>query len=305
MRRRVRLLRKYKGQTRLPGVASTSFRRLDMYRLRMAEHGRKTQTSDSAAAAWPVRIAILAVFVALIVTAYAAGWHRQLSLESLIAHRDAIEAFVAAHFVAALALYVGVYVASISLFIPASLLLTVTGGILFGAVVGPLAAIAGATSGATAVFLIARTALGEGLLRRAGPFAARFAAGFSADAFSYLLFMRVVPVIPFWLVNLTPALFGVSAVTFIGATLIGNIPAAFVFGVTGARIDEVFGAQEAAYRACVAAGGADCRLNFDLREVLTGPVLASFVALGAIALITVIWRRLRARRLAKSTLHGP
>ncbi|MGI8525451.1 MAG: TVP38/TMEM64 family protein [Pseudolabrys sp.] len=262
----------------------------------MSVRNANTKTSAAGAPAWPLRIAILAVFVALIAIAYATGWHRLLTLETLVRHRAAIDAFIGAHYFGALAIYIGIYVISVSLSIPASLLLTVAGGILFGVVVGSLAAIVSSASGGTIVFLIARTALGEGLLRRAGPFAAKFAEGFRADAFSYLLFLRLVPLFPFWLVNLAPALFGVNTLIFITATVLGIAPAAFAYAFVGAGLDSVIAAQEAAYRDCLAAGRDGCRLNFELRDAVTPELVAAFVALGLIALIPVVLRRLRARK---------
>ena len=263
----------------------------------MPERSANAKTSAAAAPTWPLRIAIVAVFATLIAAAYATGWHRQLSLETLVRHRTTIDAFIGAHYIGALAIYVGIYITSVSLSIPASLLLTVAGGILFGPVAGPLAAIVGSATGGTVVFLVAKTALGEGLLRRAGPFAMKFADGFRADAFSYLLFLRLVPVFPFWLVNLAPALFGIGLRTFVSATLLGIAPAAFAFGFVGAGLDSVIAAQETAYKNCLAASGAGCRLNFDLREAVTPELLGAFIALGLIALIPVVLRGLKERKL--------
>ena len=150
----------------------------------------------------------------------------------------------------------------VALSVPVGFYLTVIGGILFGAVLGGLAALVGATIGAICIFLIARSAMGEHLVRRAGPLAEKLAQGFRADAFSYLLFLRLVPIFPFWLVNLVPALCGVSVATFAAATALGIIPATFAFAFVGAGLDSVIAAQQAAYRACVAAGRTDCRLEF-------------------------------------------
>ena len=122
-------------------------------------------------------------------------------------------------------------VAAVALSIPGAAILTITGGILFGWRVGGLAALLGATTGATIVFLIARGACGESILRRAGPLAGKLAQGFRAHAFNYLLFLRLVPVFPFWLVNLAPAVVGVRLATFVLATALGIIPATFAFAL--------------------------------------------------------------------------
>jgi uncharacterized membrane protein YdjX (TVP38/TMEM64 family) len=237
----------------------------------------------------------LGIVAAVSATVLVMGWHRQLSLETLVHHHDDVQAFVAANLVAALAVYVAVYVAVVALSVPGGLFLTVTGGILFGGWLGGAAAIVGATIGATLIFLIARSAFGEHLAHRAGALAEKLADGFRADAFSYLLFLRLVPVFPFFLVNLVPALVGVRLGTFVAATAIGIVPAGFAFAFIGAGLDSVIRAEGASYNACRAAGGVDCRVEFDLKAAVTPELIAALVALGVIALVPVAVKRLRAR----------
>jgi uncharacterized membrane protein YdjX (TVP38/TMEM64 family) len=207
----------------------------------------------------------------------------------------AIDAFIDAHAIAAVAAYMAIYIIVVALSIPGSLFLTIAGGILFGVAVGAIATIISATIGATIIFLIAKSACGESLVRRAGPLACKIAEGFKADAFSYLLFLRLVPAFPFFLVNLVPALAGVNLRTFVAATLIGIIPAVFAFTFLGSGLDSVIAAQEGIYRACLAAGRSDCQIHFDIGMIATPRLLASLATLGAIALIPVVVKRVRAR----------
>ena len=237
----------------------------------------------------------LAVIVLVSVVVIAMGWHRQLSAETLVRHHDAIQAFIASHRAAAIAVYIAVYILVIALSVPGSLFLTLTGGALFGGMLGGTAAITSATIGATVIFLIAKSAFGEHLVRRAGPLAEKIAGGFRADAFSYLLFLRLVPVFPFFLVNLVPALAGVRLRTFVAATAIGIVPAGFAFAFVGAGLESVIRAEGASYNACRAAGGADCHMTFDLKAAVTPELIAALVALGVIALLPVAVKRLRAR----------
>ncbi len=228
-------------------------------------------------------------------TVIAMGWHRQLSFETLVHHHAVLQDFIARNTTAAIAAYVALYIVVVALSVPGGVFLTITGGILFGAVLGGAAAMVGATIGAICIFLIAKSALGEHLVRRAGPLAERLAAGFRADAFSYLLFLRLVPLFPFWLVNLVPALCGVRLMTFAAATVIGIIPATFAFAFVGAGLDSVVAAQDAAYQACLAAAHPDCRLDFHFRDAITPQLLGALAALGVVALIPVVVKRLRAR----------
>jgi len=227
------------------------------------------------------RLLPLAVVAALLIVVYAMGWHRELSLETLIRHRAAIDGFILAHKLVAILAFIGFYVAV------------------------ALATIVGATVGATILFLIAQSAAGEHLARRAGARVARFAAGFRADAFNYLLFLRLVPV-PFWLVNLVPALLGVRLRTFVAATALGIIPATFIFAFFGAGLDSVIAAQEATYKTCLAAGGVDCRTNFEPASLLTPTLLAALIGLGLLALVPVLakriwWRQASAESQAKNS----
>ena len=243
------------------------------------------------------RFAPLLVIVALVALAYGLGLYRNVSFETLVRHHTAIDRFVTSHGVTAVAAYIALYIAVIGLSLPGGAIMTVTGGFLFGPAVGAAAAAVAALAGATVIFLIARTAAGEWLTRRTGPFAAKLAAGFRADAFSYLLFLRLVP-IPFWLVNLAPALFGVRLSTFVTATAIGILPATVTFAVFGAGLGSVIAAQESQYNACLAAGRAGCTVDFDLSQVLTPTLLCALAAFAILALIPAFARRVFGRKLA-------
>jgi uncharacterized membrane protein YdjX (TVP38/TMEM64 family) len=240
----------------------------------------------------------LLVVAAITLVVFAMGWHRALSLENLVRHRATIDGFVAAHRGIAIGAFMAIYIAATSLSLPGSFILTIAGGMLFGLLLGALAAIVAATIGAIVIFLIARSAFGEHLVRRAGPAIAKLAAGFRANAFSYLLFLRLVPLFPFWLINLASAFLNVPLGLFAAATAIGIIPGALVFTFIGTGFDSAIAAEERAYRACLANGGSDCRLNFDVKTALTPELLAALAALGALALLPVLVRRLKARRQA-------
>ena len=250
------------------------------------------------------RLIPLVVVVAISVVVLVMGWHRQLSFGTLARNHDALREFIALHQAAAVGGYVVLYAGVIALSVPVGFFLTLAGGILFGAVLGGTAAMAGAMIGAIFIFVIAKSAVGEPLLRRAGPFAGKLAQGFRADAFSYLLFLRLVPVFPFWLINLVPALCGVRLATFVAATALGIIPATFAIAFVGAGLDSVIVAQQAAYRSCLAGGHSDCRLEFHMNAVLTPELLAALAALGILALVPVAVKHLRARK-QKSAIGKP
>jgi uncharacterized membrane protein YdjX (TVP38/TMEM64 family) len=246
------------------------------------------------------RLIPLIAVVLLAGLAYYAFGRGGLSLEALVRHRMVIDGFVTEHRILAVLVFIGLYISAVGLSVPGAVFLTVAGGFLFGLVVGVSAAVIGATIGATLIFLVARTALGEPLLRKAGPRASQLAKGFREDAFSYLLFLRLVPAFPFFLVNLVPAFAGVRLSTFIAATALGIIPATFVFVFAGTGLDSVITVQKNSYQACLAAGRSDCSLSFDAMDVLTPQLLGALIALGLLSLLPIIVKRLRARRRVSS-----
>ena len=224
------------------------------------------------------------------------GWHRELTLENIVALRDRFHTVLNEHPVRSVLLYFAVYVCAAALSLPGGLILTVAGGLLFGWLLGAIAAVAGATVGATIIFLIARSALGEGLTTRAAPWIAKLRAGFADHALSYLLFLRLVPLFPFWLVNLVPALAGVRLLPFVGATALGIIPGSFAFAFFGSGLDSMLDAQEATHQACRAAGNPTCAFGFDVFALATPRVIAAFIILGLFALLPVVVKHVKASR---------
>ena len=168
---------------------------------------------------------------------YCVGAHG-ISLESLVSHRTAIDAFVIEHRLLAVLSYIALYVIVVALSLPGAAFLTLAGGFLFGVALGASASVVGATFGATCIFLVARTAVGESLLRWAGPRAQQLAKGFRDDAFSYLLFLRLVPAFPFFVINLAMGLTPMRAFTFYWVSQIGMLPATIVYVYAGTQLGE-------------------------------------------------------------------
>lgn len=234
---------------------------------------------------------VLALLLAGAAFVFVTGWPKALSLQAIVAHREAVRAAVAGDPVVAIAVFVAIYAVAAGSSLPGVVFLTIGGGAVFGGLLGGFAAVAGATAGATGMFLLARSAFGAWLARRAGPVAQHLAEGFREDAFNYLLFMRLVPIFPFLVTNVVPALCGVRLSTFVAATAIGVVPVTLAFAFFGAGLDSVLAAEAAQYRDCVSAGKAACRLGFEVSDVLTPDFIAGLIALGAAALVPVAVRR--------------
>ena len=267
----------------------------------------ETQGSGAAQskAASVKRFLPLIILVVLIVVAYVNGWHKYLSLTQIAENREALRGYVDANYVLAIGVYAALYVAVAALSIPGGAPLTIAGGFLFGWLIGGMTTVIAATGGATILFLVAKTALGETLAARAGPWLQKLSEGFRNNALSYLLFLRLVPAFPFWLVNLAPALLGVPLATFVIGTLVGIIPGTFAFAFLGAGLDSIIDKQRETYQACLdkqseTAGSSECTFTLSTSSLVTPELIAAFVALGIVAIIPVIAKKVRARRTASS-----
>ena len=224
------------------------------------------------------RLLPLGLLVAAGIAFVAAGGHHYLTFAALAENRDWLCSLVQRWGVVAALLYIAVYAGLVASSVPGGAVLSMAGGFLFGTWLGTLCAVVGATLGATGIFLATRAGLG-GLARRAGPLVGKLEAGFRADAFNYLLVLRLVFIFPFWLVNLVPALVGVRLSTFMLATFLGIIPGTFVYASLGNGLGSVVGEPGL---------GALLRLN------ILGPIIGLVI----LALIPVGYRRWHTKRAA-------
>ena len=226
------------------------------------------------------RLWLVLAVIAVILGLRAAGLGALLSLDTLARHREALTGFVAANFLLAAGAYVVIYAAAVALSVPGAIILTLSGGFLFGAVVGTLLTVVGATIGATLVFLFARTIFGANALDRFGAPAQRLAEGIRRNAGAYLLVLRLVPIFPFFLVNLVPAFVGVRLPVYVLTTFFGIMPGTAVFSLTGAGLGSILDA-----------GG-----TLDLGSVLTPQILGALLGLAALSLAAIPLRNRFAAR---------
>ena len=199
---------------------------------------------------------------------------RHLSLETLKAHRDSLLTFTEAHYASAVALFIGAYTLITGLSLPGAAIMTLAGGFLFGSVLGTLYVNLGATTGATLAFLASRYLLRDWVERQFSQQLDTFQRGFAENAFHYLLTLRLIPIFPFFLVNLLSGLTRVGIATYIAATTIGIIPGSFVYAYAGRELGT---------------------LN-SIAEIATPRVLLAFTLLGLLALVPVIYHKLSSKR---------
>lgn len=229
---------------------------------------------------------------------FGSGLHHKLSFDTFVQYHAELRALVSERPAAMLGLYALVYVAAVVLSLPLSAFLSTIGGYLFGWLIGGTAASLSATLGGTCFFLIARTSLGQPLLRRAGPRIQEFAAGFRRQGFSYLLLLRLIPVVPFWLTNLGAGFFRMRLRSFILATQLGILPVSFAFAFAGSGLERVILGHQRLRETCLASGRTDCAVRFDVKSLLTPELLTALGVLGILAVAPVAIRYWRGRKRA-------
>lgn len=223
---------------------------------------------------WPVALLLLAVGALVLF-----GPDNKTLFEALRTHREDMLALVAEYALIAELAYALIYALAIAFSLPGGAMMTLIGGFLFGPVRTTIYVVVAATLGATALFLIARSTVGDRLRGRARPWMAKMEAGFQDNAMSYLLVLRLVPLFPFFMVNLVPAFLGVPLRTYVITTFFGIIPGTFVFALAGNGLGSALEASA----------------DFSVAAVLTPDIIAALVGLAALSLVPVVYKKFRGR----------
>ena len=186
--------------------------------------------------AWAWSLLLLA---AVLLGAWVLDLPQVLAPETLGRHLAQARALAASHATLAAASYAALYALLVAASVPVGTALTVLGGAVFGSLLGGALAVTGATTGATALFLAARSTLGTVLARRHGALLARVRPRLERDGFFAVLALRLLPFVPFWLVNLACGLAGLRLAPFLLGTALGIVPAATVLASAGAGLGNV------------------------------------------------------------------
>ncbi len=226
------------------------------------------------------RFGPLAVIVILFVIAFASGLPERLSLEALRESGTELQAFAREKPLLCAAIYLAVYVGSVAVSLPGALILSLTGGFLFGPIGGGFAAVTGASGGSTITYLVFRTAFGDALRRKPGALLTRIEEGFKGDAFNYLLTLRLIPAFPLLVVNVAAGLMNIRVRTFVLASVLGMIPSSFVYAGIGAGLGHIF-----------ARGG-----PVTIETLLSPRIYLPIIGMGVLAFLPLLWRHWRKRR---------
>ena len=226
------------------------------------------------------RIAPLAILAAGLAAFFFFGLDRYVTLDALKSNQDALRTWVAEYGFLAGLVFMGIYAVAVAFSVPGAVFITIAGGFMFGPYFATLYVVIGATVGALAVFLAARYALRDFFEARIGSAARKMEAGFRENELSYMFILRLVPLFPFWLVNLVPAFLGVSVKSFVVGTFIGIIPGAFVYSLVGDGAGAV-----------LAAGG-----DLNIGIIFEPRFLAPIVGLAVLACVPIVYKKIRARK---------
>lgn len=218
----------------------------------------------------------LVLIAILMIIAYFSGVRDYFTYEQLKTHHNALKTYVAHYPLSTPLAFICVYIISTALSLPGGAFLSLIGGFLFLQPWSTLYVIIGATIGATLLFLTAKSALGELLFRKAGPALKKLEAGFRKNDASYLLFLRFIPLFPFWLVNLAAAFFRVSLPVYLLTTAIGIAPGSFVFTQAGRGLSAILETNQ----------------SFSLSTLFNFHVRIALIALAIFSLIPILVKKI-------------
>ena len=220
------------------------------------------------------KIVLLLVMVVAVALFFVFDLGQYLSLESLRSNRDQLRAFYDANAVTMVAAFIGVYIVTVALSLPGATILTLCAGAIFGSVTGTLVVNVGATIGAMLAFLVARFLLRDWVEKKFGAKLKPFNDGFSKNAINYILFLRLVPLFPFFLVNLVSGLTKIRLPVYFFGTMFGILPGTFVYANAGSNLASIN----------------------QLSDIASLEVLGAFALLGLFALIPTLYKFIKSKK---------
>ncbi len=219
----------------------------------------------------------IGVIVIALVSFFLLDFHQYFSLDVLKEHRETLTGFAENNLILAMLVMIGVYAGAVSISFPGASLLSIFCGFMFGPLIGGSVIVIGATIGATIIFIAGRQAAGNMLAKNADGYLAKLEAGFAKNAFTYLLILRLIPAVPFWVLNLAAAAFRVPTKSYIVATFIGIIPGCFVYAGVGDGIGAAF----------------DSGSEINLGVIFEPRILLPLVGLAFLATLPLIYKKVK------------
>ncbi len=217
----------------------------------------------------------LVILLSFIAVVWLSGLMDLINLESIKNHRDHLQRLVIIHPVLSVVVFLFIYTLSTALSLPIATVLTLVGGFLFGRWFGTLYVVASATVGASIIFFVAKSSLGVALREKAGSLYKKIEKDMEENAVGYMFFMRLVPLFPFFIVNILPALFNIRFMPYLLTTFFGIIPGSFVYVNVGTEL-----------------GAIDT-----LSDLVSIETLIAFSLLGLISLVPSIYKHIKGKKI--------
>jgi len=223
----------------------------------------------------------ITILIVLMISLYTLFGRDYLTFSALSLYHKQLTLWTQAHYIESVSLFMFIYILAVATSIPGSAsFLTITAGFLFGVIPGTIAVVISATLGASILFISVKTALRDWFRKRAKGWVKRMEEGFRRNAFSYLVFLRLVPIFPFWAINIAAALLEIEFRAFFLATLFGIIPATLVFASLGNGLESLFEKGKMP----------------DLSLIFEPQILIPILALAILSLLPIAYKKLKARK---------
>jgi uncharacterized membrane protein YdjX (TVP38/TMEM64 family) len=214
---------------------------------------------------------ILGILVLGVTAFYYLDLGRFFTLTSLKTNKDALLEYTNQHYTSSVILFIVIYCVQTAFSLPGAAILTLASGFFFGIWLGMVYANIGATSGATLAFLLTRYLFRDWVERKFYKRLQAVQLGFTENAFYYLLTLRLIPLFPFFLVNLACGLTRMPLSTYILATAIGIIPGSFVYANAGKQLGTIH----------------------EMNDLLSPGILGAFILLGLLAILPVVYKKFK------------
>jgi uncharacterized membrane protein YdjX (TVP38/TMEM64 family) len=219
---------------------------------------------------WNKPLIFIGILLAIVIFFYASGLWRYLTFENLEKSRHILKSLVAEHYLLSVVIYIAVYIAVTAFSIPGAAVLTLAGGYLYGIFAGAFYVNIGATAGACAAFLASRYFIEESIQKKFEKQLKGFNSEIEENGVGYLLSLRFIPAVPFFLINLLAGVTKIGFLTFLWTTAVGIIPGSLVYSYAGSNLAEVRSAS----------------------GILSPPIIMAFLLLALFSLIPVFFNRI-------------
>jgi len=220
------------------------------------------------------KILIVIILLLVILAIRLTGVHKYLTFENLQKQKDVLQNYVDGNYLLAVIMFVLIYAVSVAFSIPGATILTLTGGLVFGTILGAIYVNVGATAGAIGVFIFARYLLGAKLQEKYAEKLAKFNKEIETNGYSYLLTLRFIPLFPFWMINLFAGLTKIPLRTYAWTTAFGILPGSLVYTYTGNQLNTIN----------------------SVKDIFSWNILLAFILLGLLALFPTILNHIKKRK---------